>query len=228
MPWRARARTHHVAQRDGVVVSRCTLLPLIHTLDLLGVAVFAASGALLAGRKRLDLFGVAVIALVTAVGGGTLRDLLLGATPVFWVRHPIYVLVALLTVIAVLLGGDRLGPRRGALLVADACGLALFSVLGAREALRADVSPAIAVAMGVMTGVAGGLMRDVLCGEIPLILRQEVYATAALTAAGVFVGLSALGVGGEVPLWLGILAGLTLRLAAIRWGFSLPIFSLRE
>lgn len=210
------------------MVSRSTLLPLIHTLDLLGVAVFAASGALLAGRKRLDLFGVVVIALVTAVGGGTLRDLLLGAAPVFWVRHPIYVLVALLAVVAVFVGARWFGRRRGSLLVADACGLALFSVLGAREALRADVSPTIAVVMGVMTGVAGGLMRDVLCGEIPLILRQEVYATAALAAAGVFVGLTALGIGGDAPLWLGIFAGLSLRLAAIHWGFSLPIFALRE
>ncbi len=190
--------------------------------------MFAASGALLAGRKRLDLFGVVVIGLVTAVGGGTLRDLLLGATPVFWVRHPTYVAVAVLAVVVVLVGARWLGRRRGPLLVADACGLALFSVLGAREALAAGASPAIAVAMGVMTGVAGGLMRDVLCGEMPLILRQEVYATAALTAAGVFVGLTALGVGGDAPLWGGILAGLGLRLAAIRWGFSLPIFALPD
>jgi uncharacterized membrane protein YeiH len=86
----------------------------------------------------------------------------------------------------------------------------------------------IAVVMGVMTGVAGGIVRDVLCGEIPLILRQEVYATAALVGAGVYVGLTALGVGGHAPLWLGIAAGLGLRLAAIRWGFSLPVFVLRE
>jgi uncharacterized membrane protein YeiH len=184
---------------------------LIHTLDLLGVAVFAASGALLAGRKRLDLFGVVVIGLVTAVGGGTLRDLLLGATPVFWVRHPRYVGVAVAAVIVVLVSARWLGRRRGPLLVADACGLALFSVLGAREALG-----------------AGALMRDVLCGEIPLILRQEVYATAALTAAGVFVVLTGLGVGGDAPLWSGILTGLGLRLAAIRWGFSLPIFALPD
>lgn len=210
------------------MVSGGTLLPLIQTLDLLGVAVFAVSGALLAGRKRLDLFGVVVIALVTAVGGGTLRDLLLGAAPVFWVRHPIYVLVALLAAICVIVGARQLGRRRGALLVADACGLALFSALGAREALRAEASPMIAVVMGVMTGVAGGLVRDVLCGEIPLILRQEVYATAALAAAGVFVALTASGVGGDAPLWGGILFGLSLRLAAIRWGFSLPIFALRE
>jgi len=190
--------------------------------------VFAASGALLAGRKRLDLFGVVVIGLVTAVGGGTLRDLLLGATQVFWVRNPRYVGVAVAAVVAVLVGARWLGRRRSALLVADACGLALFSVLGAREAIGAGAPPAIAVAMGVMTGVAGGLMRDVLCGEIPLILRREVYATAALTAAGVFVGLTALGVGGDAPLWGGILAGLGLRLAAIRWGFSLPIFAVPE
>jgi uncharacterized membrane protein YeiH len=219
---------YHVAQRARTVISRRTLISLIHTLDLLGVAVFAASGALLAGRRRLDLFGVIVIALVTAIGGGTLRDVLLGMTPVFWVREPFYVVVAVLTAVGVILGAQRLGRRRGLLLVADACGLALFSVLGARLALVVVASPLIAVVMGVMTGVAGGILRDVLCGEIPLILRQEVYATAALMAAGVYVGLTALGVGADAPLWLGIVAGLSLRLAAIRWGFSLPVFVLRE
>jgi uncharacterized membrane protein YeiH len=210
------------------VLSRETLSSLISTLDLLGVAVFAASGALLAGRKRLDLFGVVVIALVTAIGGGTLRDVLLGVTPVFWVREPFYVVVAALTAVGVMVGAPWLGPRPIPLLVADACGLALFSVLGARLALVVVASPLIAVVMGVMTGVAGGIVRDVLCGEIPLILRQEVYATAALVGAGVYVGLTALGVGGHAPLWLGIAAGLGLRLAAIRWGFSLPVFVLRE
>jgi uncharacterized membrane protein YeiH len=187
--------------------------------------VFAVSGALLAGQKRLDLFGVMVVALVTAVGGGTLRDVLLGATPVAWVRDPKMVVIAVLAAAAAIPCARRLGRWQGPLLVADACGVALFSVLGARAALLVVASPTIALVMGVVTGVAGGMTRDILCGEMPLIMRQEIYATAALLAACVYVGLVLLGAGGDAPVWLGILAGLALRLAAIRWKLSLPVFT---
>lgn len=169
-----------------------------------------------------------VIAIVTAIGGGTLRDLLLGATPVFWVRDPAYVAIAALAALVVLAAARQLGRRRSALLVADAFGLALFSVLGAREAVGAGAEPAIAVVMGVLTAVAGGLMRDILCAEVPLILRREIYATAALAGAGMFVALTLAGAGRDAALWGGVAVGLGLRLAAIRWGFSLPVFALRD
>ena len=194
----------------------------IQILDLFGVAVFAITGALAAGRKSLDIFGVVVIALVTALGGGTLRDLVLGNTPVFWVDGTFYILVAGgAALVTFLVSRYRAVPRR-ALVIGDALGLAVFTVVGAQVALAHETTALIAVMMGTMTGVAGGMLRDLLTGEIPLILRQEVYATASLAGGTVFV-LSTL----YLPLapWnavLGITITFLLRLAAIRWQLSLP------
>ena len=197
---------------------------MIYWLDLFGTAVFAVSGALAAGRKDLDLFGVLVLAAVTAIGGGTVRDLTLGAAPVFWVADPVYLWVAagagLVTVY--LARHDFL--HRGFLAIADALGLATFSVIGAERALSHGTGPGIAVLMGVLTGVVGGMLRDVLSGEIPLVLRREIYATAALLGAVVMVALSAVLPGTAIPAWTGLTAALALRLAAIRWNLSLPVF----
>lgn len=197
---------------------------MLHVLDLLGAAVFAVSGALMAGRKRMDLFGVVVLAVVTAVGGGTTRDLLLGIRPIFWIADPTYVLVAVAAAFGTMLGERLLRQARPALLVADAVGLALATVLGTERALASGVHGMIAVIMGMLSGIAGGLVRDVLCGETPLILRREIYATAALASAAVLVGLSALGIASRGSVIAAILVGLGLRLAAIRWQLSLPVF----
>lgn len=201
---------------------------IVYLADLFGVAVFAVSGALAAGRKRMDLFGVCVLGLVTAVGGGTLRDLLLGLQPVFWIEDPIYVYVALASAVVTFVGARTQPARSRVLLVADAIGLAVFSVIGADRALQVGESSLIAVIMGILTGVAGGMIRDVLTGEIPLILRTEIYATAAAAGAGCFVLLSA--ITSNVPLNTVVSASLTLvlRLAAIRWGLSLPTFFVPE
>lgn len=197
---------------------------MIYWLDLFGTMVFAVSGALAAGRKNLDLFGVLVLAVVTAIGGGTLRDVTLGATPVFWITDPIYLWVASIAgLITIYLARHEFLHRRF-LPIADALGLATFCVIGAERALSFGVTPAIAVLMGVMTGVFGGMLRDVLCGEVPLVLRRELYATAALLGAGVMVILSMLLPGTALATWIGLLAALALRLAAIRWNLSLPIF----
>lgn len=197
----------------------------IYWLDLFGTAVFAISGALAAGRKNLDLFGVIVLGLVTAVGGGTLRDATLGATPVFWVVDPVYIIVAstaaLITVVLARL--DRI--PHGLLVKADALGLATFTVIGAEKALSLGFSPVIALVTGVMTGCFGGMIRDLLCGEIPLILQKEIYATAALFGAGVYVGVGLTPLPTAAAIWSGLLAALLLRLAAIRWHLQLPVFT---
>lgn len=197
---------------------------MLYVLDLVGVAVFSISGALAAGRKQMDLFGVIVLALVTAVGGGTLRDLILDAGPVFWVEKPIYLVVgagaALLTVAV----RRRLRRMRGVLLIADALGMSLFAVLGAVKATEIGISPVIAVVLGCMSGVAGGAVRDVLSNEIPLIFRREIYATAALASAGGFVLASGLGLGPGAAIGLGFIVGLALRLTAIRMKLELPVF----
>lgn len=197
-------------------------------LDLLGVAVFSASGALSAARNGLDLLGVLVIAGVTALGGGTLRDLLLDRHPLVWITDPAYLPVcagaALLTLAWV---RRRPFPERG-LQVADALGLALFTIMGTSIA-GAEGLPAVPAAlMGAVTGAAGGLLRDVLCNEVPLILRRDLYASAALAGAGVFLALGALGLPAPLAIWLGLATVVALRLLAVFRGWALPVFHLPE
>jgi len=197
---------------------------MIHLLDLFGTAVFAATGALAAGRKHMDVFGVVVVALVTALGGGTARDVVLGAGPVFWVHDAAYVVVAGCAALGtfVLARFARLPGR--ALLVADAFGLAVFTAVGAQQAFASGAGGLITVIMGVMTGVVGGMLRDVLCGEIPLILRKEIYATASLAGAVAFVLLRSNGVERLPATAAAVGIVLVVRLAAIHWRLSLPIF----
>jgi uncharacterized membrane protein YeiH len=196
-------------------------------LDLIGVAVFAISGALAAGRKRLDLLGVIVLGLVTAVGGGTIRDLLLDRHPIFWLADPMYIIVivaaALVTVAYV-----RWRPApAAALLYADALGLALFSIAGARIAERAGVPALGGIVLGTITGAAGGAVRDVLSAEIPLVLRRgDLYASAAILGTAVYFGLAAAGASPPVATWAGMLVVAGLRLASIAWRLQLPVFAL--
>jgi len=198
---------------------------MIQTIDLFGVAVFAISGALVAARKQMDLFGMIVLAVVTGIGGGTLRDLLLGV-PVFWINQPVYILVGTGSAVAAAILGRFVTLGRWPLLAADALGLAFFCVLGAAKALQAGAGPVIVTLMGVMTGVVGGVVRDILSGEVPLILRHDLYATCAVVGAGTFEILLAIGVPIELAVWVGMLAALALRLAAIRWHLGLPVVAL--
>lgn len=195
---------------------------MIYFLDLFGVTVFAVSGALAAGRKQMDLFGVVVLGMVTALGGGTVRDVILDVRHVFWIADHTYVFVALVAALVTFLAARSRKPSWTMLLVPDAIGLAMFTVIGADKALSLGVPAVVAVMMGVITAVAGGMMRDILSGEIPLILRREIYATASLSGAVVFVCLFKLGVNVDICSIAGIAVTLALRLAAIRWKLSLP------
>ncbi len=152
-------------------------------LDVAGVAVFAASGALTASRQQMDVVGFALVATVTGIGGGTIRDLLLGTGPVFWVFAPSYLFLCVGVAILLFFAAPLFESRFRALLWADAAGLAIFCVIGAEAALRAGSPGSVAVLMGVITATFGGLVRDVLCAEVPLILRREIYATAAAVGA---------------------------------------------
>ena len=202
---------------------------ILYLLDLLGVAVFAVSGALAAGRKRFDLLGVAVIATVAAVGGGTTRDVLLNRHPVFWINDPTYLLVSLAAAALTLLYVRFREPPGTSLLVADALGLALFTIIGAQVAEERSLPGVIVVVMGTITGGAGGLLRDVLCAEVPLLLRQtDLYATAAITGATAYLALQAAGMEPTPAALLGMAAVAGLRLAAIRWGLRLPVFQLPD
>ena len=159
---------------------------LVYWLDIVGTAVFAISGVLLAGKLRMDPFGVLVLGVVTAVGGGTIRDMALDHGPVFWVKDPTDLVVAMVTsmLTIVLVRQPRRLPK-WMLPVLDAVGLAVFVGIGVNKAFNAEAGPLIAVCMGVITGVGGGIIRDVLAREIPMILRTEIYATACIIG-GIF------------------------------------------
>jgi uncharacterized membrane protein YeiH len=202
---------------------------ILYLFDLAGVAVFAVSGAIAAGRKRFDLLGVAMIAVVTAVGGGTIRDVLLDRHPVFWITDPTYLVVALLaTGLAIVCGPFRRQSRMW-LMVADALGLALFAVIGAQIAESRNVAPIIVVVMGMITGTAGGLLRDVLVAEVPLLLRQpDLYATAAIAGAASYLALQSAGLVQPQAAVAGMAIAAGLRLATIRWKLRLPTWHVTD
>lgn len=198
----------------------------IYWLDMAGVIVFALSGVILACRSKMDPMGMLVLAAVTGIGGGTIRDLVLGVRPVFWVTDPTYLWVILATVCVSLVGFHYIHRlSRGFLPVADAFGLALFTVIGTHKALLLGSSGTVAVLMGMMTGVAGGMIRDVLAQRVPMVLREEIYATAAMAGGIVYVALDALNVPLTITIGASLSVTLGLRLAAIHWHLALPVFA---
>ncbi len=196
----------------------------LYALDLFGIAVFAVSGSLAADGKKMDIFGAIVLGFVTALGGGSFRDILLDCGPVFWVADLHYLQVAVVASILTFLIVRRLTLSRKGLLLSDAFGLAVFTLLGAAKTLDATGSGSLSVVMGIITGVAGGVIRDVLSAKVPLVLCKEVYATASLCGALVFVVMHRLALPGILSIILSILVTLSIRLAAIRWQLSLPLF----
>jgi uncharacterized membrane protein YeiH len=194
---------------------------MLYWIDLFGVFVFAISGALAADRRGMDLFGFIAIALLPAIGGGTVRDIVLDA-PVFWVQDPIYLWLIVAAGILTFLSAPLIRRVERSLLWADAIGLSVFCAAGAAKALTLSGSPSIAVAMGVVTAVLGGIIRDVVCNDIPLVLRQDIYATAAFAGALTCVLLRVLGLDGAFSLWIGAAVCFVVRGSALIWGWSLP------
>ena len=202
---------------------------LLYLLDLVGVAVFAVTGALAAGRKRLDLLGVVVLALVTAIGGGTIRDVLLNRHPIFWLADPTYILVIVGSALGTVFFVRFRRPPDATLQIADALGLALFSVAGAQIAERAGISPLGGILLGTVTGAAGGVVRDVLSAEVPLVLRPgALYASAAIAGTAAYFLLEGLGTPRTAATIIGMALVAAVRLAAIWWRLGLPVFDLEE
>ena len=191
-------------------------------LDYFGIAVFAVSGALLAAERKQTLVTFLFFAVVTGVGGGTLRDLLIGA-PVFWVQTNSYLLVCIGAALMTWLASKRFIAER-ALLWFDAAGLAAYSTYGAAKALEYGVAPVPAFAMGVLTACAGGIIRDILAGEPSILMRPELYVTAAALSSGLFVGLTFLGMSLPIAGGIAAIAGFALRGLAIARGWSLPAY----
>ena len=200
----------------------------LYVLDLIGVAVFAISGALAAGRRRLDLIGVLVLAAVTAVGGGTVRDLLLDRHPIFWLADARYLVVIIVAALATILYVRWARVPGVTLDVADALGLALFSIAGTQVAEGTGLPALSCVLLGVVTGSAGGAIRDVLTAQVPAVLRQgSLYASAAIAGTSLYMVLARLGVARSTAALAGMAVIAGLRLAAIWWGLTLPVFEVR-
>jgi uncharacterized membrane protein YeiH len=197
------------------------------SLEFFGIAVFAVTGALVASRKQMDIFGFMLLGTVTGIGGGSLRDLLLGALPVFWVTDPTYVVLCIVPAALVFFTAHLLGSRYRLLLWLDAVGLAFFCVVGADKVLAAGAGAFIAVIMGVVSATFGGIIRDVLGGESPLVLRREIYVTAALAGAIAYVGLRAFDPTGPAPALAGFLLCLVIRGLALHYHWSLPAYRAR-
>ena len=190
-------------------------------IDFAAVAVFAAAGALAGARKGMDIIGLIWLAAMTGIGGGTVRDLLLGL-PVFWIYQPAYLGVSSAAAVLVFFLARVPESSEKLLVWLDALGLAFVSVAGAGKALDFGAPPSIAILMGVITGALGGIIRDVLAHEPSILLRKEIYVTATLLGAGVYVACAKLGLGQPMASALGIIAGFALRACAIAFGWRLP------
>ncbi len=197
-------------------------MDLLYTLDIIGTFVFAISGTLAAADKKLDLFGAAVIGFITAVGGGTVRDLLLDLNPIAWLVDPNYAIAILAGVITTYLFKKFVLKLRKTLFMFDAIGIGVFTILGIEKSLAVDILPFFSIIMGVISSVVGGVIRDTLCNEIPLIFRKEVYATACLIGGLFFFLMQYLGLEQHWIYIISILLIIGIRVVSVKFGISLP------
>ncbi|MGB7431528.1 MAG: trimeric intracellular cation channel family protein [Ahrensia sp.] len=202
-------------------------MDLLQFLDYAGVAVFAATGALAASRKQLDLIGFLFFAAVTGMGGGTIRDVVLDTGPVFWVQNPIYILVCGTAAVFIYLTAHLVESRYKLLLWLDAVGISAYAAMGAAKGLLATGSFTVAIVMGVLTATAGGMIRDVLANEASVLLRPEVYVTAALAGAVVFCITSAIGVAVLPGACISFAVAFAIRGGALWFGWSFPTYKAR-
>ncbi|RII83867.1 trimeric intracellular cation channel family protein [Neopusillimonas maritima] len=195
---------------------------------LVAITAEAMSGALAAGRRNMDVFGVSVIAFVTALGGGTLRDVVLGHYPVHWTQHPEYVYIVVSAGLITTLIARYLHHIKRLFLLLDAMGLIAFSLIGCNVALEHNYPIVVVIIAGMMTGISGGVIRDVLCNQVPVVFRKELYASVSLAVCVLFLSLRALDVAFELNALVCFAFGLVLRLLAIRFQWHLPIFSYHQ
>jgi uncharacterized membrane protein YeiH len=201
---------------------------MLSIIYLVAITAEAMSGALSAGRRHMDLFGVIIIACVTALGGGTLRDVVLGHFPVGWVANPQYILITAAAALVTVLLAPIMHHFKRAFLVLDALGLVAFSLIGCAIARDMQLSPFICMISGMMTGVFGGVLRDVLCNEIPLVFQKELYAVVSLLTAGAYWLLLSWGVSVNVSISVCLVGGFSLRMVAIYKSWEIPKFIYKD
>lgn len=201
---------------------------LLHYLFILGICVEAITGALAAGRKKMDFFGVMLIACITALGGGTVRDALFNTYPNTWVAHPEYLLYTSIFAFLTIFFARSLIRIIKVFLILDALGLSTFVIIGTQKVLDYGMPPSIAVISGMITGICGGMLRDILCNDIPLVLRKELYAVIALAGSLLFITLSYFGVPEDINVIITLISIFSTRLIAIFFHIEIPIFDYSE
>lgn len=197
-------------------------------LDFAGVAVFAATGALAASRKQLDIVGFIFLASITGIGGGTLRDLLLGKLPVFWIEKPAFIAICVMVALTIFFSAHLIESRYRLLLWLDALGLAAYSVMGTLIGLDYGISPYAAIVTGIMTATFGGIFRDVIAGEKSVLLRDEIYISAALLGAASFAVLMEFGLNKTLAMIIAVSLAFALRAAALLFGWTTPRYKSRK
>ncbi|WP_116769843.1 trimeric intracellular cation channel family protein [Maribacter litoralis] len=193
-----------------------------YIIDILGTIAFAISGVLVAMDKRLDVFGVLIIAFVTAVGGGTLRDLLIGIKPVGWLNAPVHLLVIVATVLLAIFFVKQLKYVRKSLFLFDTIGIGLYTMVGVEKGLAAELLPVMCIALGTITACFGGVIRDILCNEIPVIFRKEIYATVCILGGLVYFVLIQFPINDTIAYSMAIITIIIMRVLAVRFKISLP------
>jgi len=191
-------------------------------IDILGTIAFAISGVLVAMDKKLDIFGVFIIAFVTALGGGTLRDIIIGQTPVGWLQQPTYLYTVIAAVLFAILFQSRLKFLRKSLFLFDTLGIGLYTMVGVEKGLAADLSPIMCVGLGTMTACFGGVIRDILCNEIPVIFRKEIYATACILGGSGYFLLKQFPIDDTYSYAISIILVILMRIVAVRFSIQLP------
>ncbi|MFP1791908.1 trimeric intracellular cation channel family protein [Lonsdalea quercina] len=192
---------------------------------LIAITAEGMSGALAAGRRNMDIFGVSLIAFITALGGGTVRDILLGNFPIGWTQHPAYIYLTVGAGLFTVIIARFMQHLHQLFLVLDAMGLIAFTIIGCNVALHLNYSLTIVVIAGVTTGIFGGILRDIFCNRTPMVLRKELYACVSLLVALLYLGFRHVGLNHDINQLLSFLIGLSVRLAAIRWSWQLPVFT---
>lgn len=191
-------------------------------IDILGTIAFAISGVSVAMNKRMDVFGLLIIAFVTSIGGGTVRDLLIGQTPVAWMTNMTYVYVILAATVFTIIFQSKINYLRMSLFLFDTIGIGLYTVVGVEKGLNAGLHPIICIALGTMTACFGGVIRDILCNEIPVIFRKEIYATACIAGGVVYFVLRQLPIDNNLVFIIAGATVITIRLIAVKFKISLP------